>query len=62
MPQRDIFHDAVKNALVSDGWIITHDPYTLAAGAQNVFVDLGAERLLAAERGETRIAGEIKVF
>jgi hypothetical protein len=62
VPQRDLYHDAVRAALISDGWTITHDPYTLAAGAQNVFVDLGAERLLAAERGTNRIAVEIKGF
>ncbi len=26
MPARDIHHDAVRNALVKDGWAITHDP------------------------------------
>ena len=32
-------------------------PYTLAIGNQNVFVDPGAERMLAATRGSERIAG-----
>lgn len=62
MPQRDVFHDPVKNALVEDGWTITDDPYTIAAGGQNVFVDLGAERLIAATRGTEKIAVEIKSF
>jgi hypothetical protein len=66
MPQRDLYHGAVKNALIADGWTITHDPLTLPAGAQNVFVDLGAERLLAAERSQggeiERIAVEVKTF
>jgi len=62
MPQRDLYHLTVRNALIADGWTITHDPYTLPAGTQNVFVDLGAERLLAAERGTERIAVEIKGF
>jgi hypothetical protein len=26
MPAKDIYHDTVKNALVKDGWTITHDP------------------------------------
>ncbi|MGZ3382218.1 MAG: element excision factor XisH family protein, partial [Isosphaeraceae bacterium] len=26
MPARDRYHDQVKNALIRDGWTITHDP------------------------------------
>ncbi|MBA4182514.1 MAG: fatty-acid synthase, partial [Acidobacteria bacterium] len=26
MPAKDIYHDTVKNALIKDGWTITHDP------------------------------------
>jgi hypothetical protein len=62
MPATDTYHEAVKNALVKDGWTITHDPYTLAFGQRNVFVDLGAERVLAAEKGQEKIAVEIKSF
>lgn len=29
MPERDIFHDAVKNALIKEGWTITDDPLFL---------------------------------
>lgn len=43
-------------------WSITHDPYTLGAGSTNVYVDLGAERVIAAERGSDRIAVEVKSF
>jgi XisH protein len=28
MPAKDIYHDAVKNALIKDGWTITADPNT----------------------------------
>jgi hypothetical protein len=59
MPATDTYHQVVKNALTKDGWIITHDPYTLAFGQRNVFVDLGAERVLAAEKGQEKIAIEI---
>lgn len=62
MPARDFLHDAVKNALVKDGWTITHDPYRLTYGPTNVYVDLGAERILAAERGAEKIAVEVKGF
>jgi hypothetical protein len=59
MSQRDRYHDAVKRALVKDGWNVTHDPYTLSRGRRNLYVDLGAERLLAAERPGEKIAVEI---
>ena len=61
MPRRDLYHEAVKNALVQDGWTITHDP--LRVGREiRLFADLGAERLLAAERQTEKIAVEVKVF
>lgn len=50
MAKRDIYHDAVKQALIRDGWTITHDPFVLPFGAHNLFIDLGAERVLAAEK------------
>jgi hypothetical protein len=62
MPVRDVYHSAVKNALTKDGWTITHDPFVLKWGARDLFVDLGAERLLAAEKGARKIAVEVKAF
>lgn len=56
--RRDNIYDAVKNALVRKGWIITNDPLFLEYGDEYMDVDLGAERLLAAERSEERIAVE----
>ncbi len=57
MPAEDAYHQAVRNALVKDGWTIARDPYTLSFGQREVFVDLGAERPIAAERAGRRIAG-----
>jgi XisH protein len=62
MPRRDLYHAAVRQALITDGWTITHDPYTLSFGARHGFVDLAAERAIAAERGGQKIAVEIKSF
>ena len=63
MPARDIYHNTVKNALIKDGWTITHDPLRIRlARGRNLFVDLGAERLLAAARGTEKIAVEVKSF
>jgi len=62
MPAKDIYHDAVRNALVKDGWTITGDPLTLSWEDRKLYVDLGAERLLSADKGDSKIAIEIKSF
>ena len=62
MPARDIYHDTVKNALIKDGWTITHDPLHLRWGNDSLYVDLGAQRLLIAKKEDRKIAVEIKSF
>jgi XisH protein len=62
MPKLDIIHDAVKNALIKDGWTITDDPYRIKYEEITVYADLAAERLMAAERADRRIVVEIKSF
>ena len=62
MPARDIYHDAVRNALLKDGWTITHDPLRLKWGTKDMYVDLGAEQFLGAEKEGRKIAVEIKSF
>ncbi len=59
---KDLFHDAVKRGLEKDQWIITDDPLELELEEVTVKIDLGAERLIAAEKGEEKIAVEIKSF
>lgn len=62
MSARDLFHNVVKTALQKEGWQITSDPYPLQAGSFDLAIDLGAEKVIAAERGTTKIAVEIKSF
>jgi hypothetical protein len=62
MPAKDSFHELVKIALENDGWIITHDPYHIDLGFVDFYIDLGAERLIAASRDGEKIAVEIKTF
>ncbi len=62
MPARDQIHDHVRRALVNDGWVITHDPLHLRWGTKDMYIDLGAERFLAAEKAGRKIAVEIKTF
>lgn len=59
---KDIFHEAVKRALQKEQWAITDDPLKFKFGNVNFQVDLGAERLVAAERAGEKIAVEIKSF
>ena len=73
---KDRFHNSVKVALEKDGWTITDDPYELGVGGWTItddpyelgvggvemYIDLGAEQLLGAERDGARIAVEIKSF
>lgn len=62
MAAKDIFHDAVKAALEKEGWTITHDPLFIRIGGVEMYVDLGAEKLMAAEKDGQKIAVEIKSF
>jgi sRNA-binding regulator protein Hfq len=63
---RDLFHQAVRTALEKDGWTITDDPYQIRLLGVDNDIDLGAERLLGAQRaGQNeieKIAVEIKSF
>lgn len=59
---RDLFHQVVKDALVKDGWNITHDPFPIDYGDVQMQIELGAERLLAATKDAETIAVEIKSF
>lgn len=62
MPSRDLYHDAVKQALIKDGWLITADPYIIKYEDAELYADLGAEKTLAAERQGQKIVVEIKSF
>ncbi len=62
MARRDKIHNAVKNALINDGWEITADPYHIKYKSIELEADLGADRTIAAERGTEKIVVEIKSF
>ncbi|MGB3207576.1 MAG: element excision factor XisH family protein [Crinalium sp.] len=62
MAAKDIYHNVVKIALEKDGWTITNDPLRLTIGSRSVYVDLGAEKLFAAEKEGRKIAVEVKSF
>ncbi|MCC5638614.1 XisH family protein [Nostoc sp. CHAB 5844] len=62
MAAKDKFHAVVRIALEKEQWKITDDPLRLEVGGTKFEIDLGAEQLIAAERGEEKIAVEIKTF
>jgi len=66
-PARADMQRSVRRALleseIRQGWgTITADPLSLRWLGTALQIDLGAERLIAAERGEERIGVEIKSF
>ena len=62
MAKLDKIHNAVKNALVKDGWTITADPFRIEFEEYRLYADLSAERPIAAMRGNEKIVVEIKSF
>ncbi len=61
MSRRDKYHYVVKDALIREGWAITHDPYVFKTDPK-LSTDLGAERLIAAERGVEKNRGGNQKF
>jgi hypothetical protein len=55
MPARDIYHSIFKNALIKDGWTVTHDPLKLQWGKKDLYVDLGAEKLIVVFNSITQV-------
>ena len=62
MPARDLYHDAVRAALIKDGWLIFADPYRIRYKDIDLYADLAAEYPIAAEREGRKIVVEIKSF
>ena len=60
---RDLFHYIVKEALIKEGWTITHDPYPLHSRKEGgLSTDIGAEKVILAENDLKKIAVEVKSF
>jgi hypothetical protein len=62
MAAKDLFHEAVKKALLNEQWLITADPLRLKIEGVRFAIDLAAEKVLAAQKGNQKIAVEIKSF
>lgn len=59
---KDRYHKLVKKALQNQDWLITNDPLYIPTLKRRLEVDLGAERLIGAEKNNEKIAVEIKSF
>ncbi len=63
---RDLFHDSFRRALEKDGWTVTHDPFPFRVLGVEGEIDLGAEKIIGAEKSEgghmRQIVVEIKSF
>jgi hypothetical protein len=62
MPAKDIYHDAVKNALIKDGWTITADPYPIEYEDAELYPDLAIEKLISEAQKQRKLIIEIKSF
>ena len=62
MPARDLFHTAILAALRKEEWTITADPLVVQIGGVDLYIDLGAEKIFAAQKDNRFIAVEIKSF
>ena len=51
MPAKDIFHNAIRSALIKDGWQITDDPLFIKASTRiSLYINIGGERAIGAEK------------
>ncbi len=62
MPAKDIFHNTVRNALAKDGWLVTDEQFFIRSGGVEIYIDIGAAKIIVAERGSEKIAVEVKSF
>ena len=62
MAAKDLFHNVVKQALLQDNWVITADPLKIKIEGIKFEIDLAAQKIIAAQKAEQKIAVEIKSF
>lgn len=62
MAAKDLFHDAVRKALLKEQWVITADPLTIKIEGVKFEIDLAAEKVFAAQKAGRKIAVEVKSF
>jgi hypothetical protein len=58
MPAKDTYHNAVRFALVKDGWEILTEDYSLEYGGERLYVDIAAEKSICSKQQRFAIAAE----
>lgn len=62
MPAKDRYHDAVKSALIKDGWIIVFDPYPIKYQEVRLLADLAGKKRFQPQRKKNKSWLRLKVF
>ncbi len=62
MPVKDKYHDLVITALQKEEWQIVSEHYFLPIGKKKSYVDIAADKPIAATKGDEKILVEIKSF
>ncbi|NJL66237.1 MAG: XisH protein [Microcoleus sp. SM1_3_4] len=62
MSAKDIYHAAVKSALIKDNWTISSNPYLIQCEDIDLAADIADARPIAAEREGQKIVVEIECF
>ena len=63
MPAKDLLHNSAKNSLEKDGWIVTQESFHIKLSPKvEVYIDMVAEKVIAAEKMGQKIAVEVKSF
>ena len=60
---KDLFHQNAREALEKEGWEISADPLRIYISKKDYFeIDLAAENVFMAKKGQEKIAVEVKSF
>jgi len=60
---KDLFHENARKALENEGWLISADPLRIyISDTAYMEIDLAAENTFMAEKGDDKIAVEVKSF
>ena len=62
MPAKDIYHNAVRFALIKYNWQTLAENYALEYGGYRLYVDIAAEKTIVASKHGHKILVEFKSF
>lgn len=62
MPAKDLYHEAIKSALVKDGWIIVFDPYPIKYQEVDYLLIWLARKRFQPQRKKNKSLLRLKVF